>query len=75
MTSYLLIGIGIFNLVLTLTVIFRKGFAEKYVATNPKAYIWRKLFGEVKAVKIIKYFFAPVGFVLGLGLVILGVTI
>lgn len=40
---------------------FRKGCAERYVRTNPSAYLWRKLFGVEKTVALCKWLFAPLG--------------
>jgi hypothetical protein len=75
MEKYILIAIGIFCIILTLMIIFRKGFAEKYVATSPKAYLWRKLFGEKRAVKIIKFILAPIGFLFGVASLIFGIML
>lgn len=75
MENYILIGIGIFNIIITSRVIFSKGFAEKYVTKSPKAYLWRKFFGEEKAIKIIKNFLAPIGLLLGIVLVIVGIAL
>ncbi len=72
---YFLIVVGIFNIVIASMAIFRKGFAEHYVSTSPKAYLFRKFFGQEKSVKLIKSFFAPFGFLLGVGLIVFSIII
>lgn len=74
MDSFLFIALGVVNIFLTSMVMFRKGFVEKYVATSPKAWLWRKLFGETKAVKILKRVLAPLGFFLGMILFLFGIA-
>ncbi|MDO8644658.1 MAG: hypothetical protein Q7S00_06820 [bacterium] len=39
-------------------------FAINYVKTSPKAYIWRKLWGEEKALHVIHKVFVPIGLVI-----------
>lgn len=70
--NYTLIIIGIVDIVLTSMLMFKKGFAENYVEKSPKAYIWRKMFGQEKAIKIIENYLAPIGFILGIALIIFG---
>ena len=70
--NYVLIIIGIVDIVLTSMLMFKKGFAENYVEKSPKAYIWRKIFGQEKALKIIKNYLAPIAFVFGVILIFLG---
>lgn len=74
MDSFLFIALGVLNILLTSLVMFRKGFAEKYVTTSPKAWLWRKLFGETRAVRIIKHILAPLGFLLGMILFLFGIA-
>lgn len=65
--------------VLYLSFIFKfkkdPSFAEKYVKNSPKAYIWRKMFGEEKALKLIHTVFIPIGFVLSIGFILYGIYI
>jgi hypothetical protein len=67
----MLIGIyGLFNC-------FRfykdKKFAENYIKNSPKAQIWRNLFGEEKAYKMVNKIFAPLGIALSSYLIYMGV--
>lgn len=73
--AYILIAVGMFNIVIASMAIFRKGFAENYVATSPKAYLFRRFFGQEKSVKLVKSFFAPLGFFIGLGMLIFGIVV
>jgi hypothetical protein len=75
MEKYILIGIGVLNIGITSMLLFKKDFAESYVATSPKAYIWRKLFGEEKAIMIIKNIFSPIGLLIGITLIIFGIVL
>ena len=68
-----IIGIGIFNLTLAGLIIFKKQFAERYVMHSTKAYIWRKIFGEDRALRVIKNILAPVSLVLGIVIFSFGV--
>ncbi len=72
MEPLIIIGVGIFDLLLTSTLLFKKGSVERYVNTSPKAYLWRKILGEERALKIIKNILAPIGFLLGVLLTIFG---
>lgn len=45
-------------------------YARNYVRTSHKAYLWRKVFGEEKAVALTKNVFAPLGIALGLFLLV-----
>jgi len=71
--SIILIIAGFVNFALALAIITLKDFGKKYVATSPKAYIWRKIFGEDRAYEIIKKYFGPAGLVIGVIFMILGV--
>lgn len=72
MEKILLIVVGIIDLYFTGRVIVDTNFAKRYVLESPKAYIWRKMFGEYTALTITRYLFAPVGAVLGLLLIAFG---
>ncbi len=74
MYKLFLIGVGLVDLYFTGRILFDANFARKYVAESPKAFIWRKMFGAEKTLKLIKYLFAPAGFALGLVLIWLGFT-
>lgn len=50
-------------------------FAKNYIETSPKAWLWRKIFGVEKAIEITKKVFAPLGIILSIALIILGIYI
>ena len=58
---------GVANLYYALKFIRDPQFAENYIKKSPKAFIWKKLFGEEKAIKITRNIFAPIGLLLGIG--------
>ena len=70
-----IIAAGIFSLVMAIRFLVDKSFGEKYITESPKAFIWRKMFGEEKAYKLTKRIFAPLGVVVSLGLIITGTYI
>ncbi len=65
----LLLFIGLLNLGLGATGTFNQAVAVKYVKTSPKAYLWRKLLGEERAIWAVQRVFAP--FAMFLGVVVL----
>jgi len=69
----LMLGIGVLNLYLASKFLRDPKFAKNYIETSPKAWIWRKIFGVEKATKLTKSVFAPLGIVLGIGLIIFGI--
>lgn len=72
MEGIIIILVGVFYL--TLNYKFRKdrSFGSNYVKNNPKAYIWRKMFGEEKALRLIRTVFIPMGFLISVGFIIYG---
>lgn len=71
--SVALIAAGIFSLIMAIRFIVDKNFGERYIRESPKAFIWRKIFGEEKAYKMTKTIFAPLGIVISTGMLIMGV--
>ncbi len=69
------IAAGIFSLVMAIRFLVDKSFGETYIKESPKAFIWRKMFGEEKAYKITKRIFAPLGIVVSSGFIITGIYI
>ncbi len=63
---------GIFSLVMAIRFIVDKNFGERYIRESPKAFIWRKMFGEEKAYKMTKTIFAPLGIVISTGMIAMG---
>ncbi len=45
---------------------FSPTFAQRYVETSPKAWLWRKMLGPERAVIAVRRFFGPLGIVVGL---------
>ena len=68
--NYTLLFIGVLDLVISVSLLNKK-VVEKYVKYSPKAWIWRKIFGEEKAVKVLKNIFAPIGIIFGIFIIIL----
>ena len=73
--SILLIGIGALNLFYATKFLRYPQFAKRYIETSPKAWLWRKIFGVEKAIKITKSVFAPLGIILGVGFIIFGIIL
>ncbi len=44
---------------------FNQTLAVKYVKTSPKAYVWRKLLGEERAIWTVQRVFAPFAMLVG----------
>ncbi len=72
MQKIVLIIIGVVCLFLSLIFYFNPAFASNYIKNSPKAWLWRKLFGEEKALKITKYVFVPIGIIIGIIIIIFG---
>ncbi len=69
----LMIAIGLFTLYSALKFIRNPEYAKHYIKNNPKAFVFRKLFGEEKALRITRSFFAPLGAIIGLFLLFFGI--
>jgi hypothetical protein len=41
---------------------------SRYVRKSPKAYLWRKLLGEQRAIAAVRYVFAPLTVFIGVGM-------
>jgi hypothetical protein len=72
MYGLVLILVGAVNLYYAIRFFKDPVFAENYIRKSPKAFLWKKLFGEEKAVKLTKRVFAPIGILLGIALVLVG---
>ena len=70
-----LIGIGILSLFFSIKSLMNPAFAKKYVETSPKAWLWKKIFGTEKTSIINQKIFLPLGIILGLGFIIVGVLL
>jgi len=73
--AILLIGVGALNLYYATKFLRDPKFTKNYIEKSPKAWLWRKLFGVEKAIKITKSVFAPLGIVLGIGFIILAIVL
>ena len=71
--ALLIIAIGTLTLYTSLKFIKNPDYAKHYIKNNPKAFVFRKLFGEEKALRITRNFFAPFGAVISLFLFLFGI--
>ena len=69
----LLFAVGAFGIYNASRFYLKPEYAREYVKNNRKAYIWRKIFGEEKAIKYIWGIFAPVGLLLSVLLVLVAI--
>lgn len=68
----ILIAVGLLDLYVSTKFLMNKQFARKYIESSPKAWLWRKIFGVNKATMITRQIFAPVGLIVGVGLIVVG---
>ena len=71
--SILMIVVGIFNLSITIRFFVSKTFGEEYIRKSPKAWLWRKIFGEEKAYQMTKKIFAPLGMIMSICFIAFGI--
>ena len=71
--SLLLIAIGLISIYYSVRFLTNPKFAKNYIEKNPKALIWRKIFGIQRAIKISKIIFIPTGILIAIYLIILGI--
>jgi len=64
---------GVVGVVLGALMTFSHSFATQYVRHSPKAWIWRKLLGEERAVRAMQSFFGPLGLSVGVGILAVAV--
>jgi hypothetical protein len=69
MDILILLIIGIFNFIAGYQLRFNDAFRAKYVKNSPKALIWRKMFGEEKALGVIRNL-ALIPLIIGLGFIL-----
>lgn len=72
--AILLVIAGSINLYFCYKFRTNEQFATNYVKKSPKALIWRKLWGEEKALRIISKVFVPVGAFISMVIIILGMV-
>lgn len=70
----ILLAAGGFNLRQVYKFRFDEAWARDYIKRRPKALLLRKVFGEEKAYRITRDFLAPLGFVLSVGMIGLGMA-
>jgi hypothetical protein len=73
--SVLFMGTGIVGLYFSVKALVDPAFARKYVETSPKVWLWRKYFGAEKALIMTRKIFLPLGIVISLGFIILGIIL
>ena len=71
--SSLLVGAGIVGLFFSVKALRNPTFARMHVETSPKVWLWRKYFGVEKALIMTKKIFLPLGIVISLGLIVVGI--
>jgi hypothetical protein len=71
----LFIVVGGVNLFYSIKFLKDPKFAEDYIKTSSKAWLWRKMFGVEKSIKITKRVFAPLGILVGIGFVVFGIIL
>jgi hypothetical protein len=69
-----LIVVGIVNLRLIYKASTDEDFGRNYIRTSPKAFIWRKIFGEEKAYEITRKDFIPIGLLVSIAIIIVGLV-
>jgi len=69
------VGTGIVGLFFSIMALVDPAFARKHVETSPKVWLWRKYFGTEKALVVTRKIFLPLGVVISLGLIILGISV
>ena len=69
----MLLLVGVVNLRLVWKFKTDKKFAQNYIKTSPKAYFWRKKFGEERALAITKKYFIPLGSLLSIIFILFGI--
>jgi hypothetical protein len=74
MLALFFIGLGILSLYLSIRSLLDPAFSRKYVETNPKAWLGRKLFGG-KASSLNRRLFLPLGIILGICFILVGAMI
>jgi len=73
--SLILILIGGINLYFAIRFLKNPKFGKDYIKNSPKAYLWRKLFGEEKAYSITRKVFVPIGIILGVIFILIGLSL
>lgn len=73
--SLLLVGTGLVGLFFSIWALVNPAFARKHVETSPKVWLWRRHFGVEKALTMTREIFLPLGVIISLGLIILGMIL
>ena len=71
--GFIFILVGVVMLFIFIKIVRDQKFAEEYAKKSPKAWLWRKIFGEDRAVKVIRKFFGPIGIFAGFIFLIFGI--
>jgi hypothetical protein len=73
--SLLLVGTGIVGLFFSTKALVDPAFARTHVETSPKVWLWRKYLGTERALVLTKKIFLPLGIVISLVLIIIGLIL
>lgn len=66
-------AIGFLNLFFSIKFLRNPNYARNYITKSPKAFLWRKIFGEERAYKITKNVFLPLGITIGVLMILVGI--
>jgi hypothetical protein len=72
--AVILIFGGVLGLVQAIRFLKNDDFARNYIHKNPKAALFRKLFGEEKAYSFTKKIFAPLGIAISIIFIFFGIV-
>ncbi len=68
----LLAVVGLVNIGMGAAATFSKSFVRAYIRKDPRAFIWRKIFGgEERTIKLSRNVFGPLAIVMGIGMIAL----
>jgi hypothetical protein len=66
--------VGIVAFVIAVRLIRNPLYLRSYVERSPKAYLWKKKYGVDKTMELTKHYFAPVGIVVSIILILVGIV-
>jgi hypothetical protein len=69
----IIVAVGIGMVTMGALATFKEGFATNYVRSSAKAWIWRKMLGEERAVTAVQRVFGPIA--IGLGITFMAIAI
>lgn len=69
----LLALVGVFNAYMGYKAMSNEIFVSEYIRKSHKAWFWRKIFGEERAIRVLRGFFGPLVVILGVTMMLAGV--